>query len=605
MTSSDPDLSELANSKKYECVYDGCNRSYTSMGNLKTHLKAHQGKYDYKCDHEKCDKAFLSSYSLKIHRRIHTGERPYSCESDGCDKSFNTLYRLNAHKRVHTGETFDCEFDACSKQFTTRSDLKKHTRTHTGEKPYQCKIDGCGKAFKAPHHLRSHLVTHQPKDSATATGGQDEEGEGFMSSHELSEQTNNQSTSEGDATSTDLLTAFVNSPATQQLLESLSQESSNWLSTLVPSPGSTGSPTAALLSPVHSEMTSSQNIPSSSTVPLESTVTETEQMPVLAHQQLQTQYPPTSLPPSSTPLLPPPEPPPTQLSTLDITNALQALQVLSNTGALQSLLALSQFHNAVKHVTGSTPSPPPASYTGHSIPPGNNLPTSSGLSANQGMSSVANAFHSSDTSLLPPLGAGPHSSDVHPPLPMEVSPSLQSFPPPPNGSHNYPPLQSTHLMPSFSQPMFDSGIQSSLNTEASFGISQPTMMNSYDHYLDHGTQTLPIDLDALLASPVDTLTDHHMLSHTNIIGNSPQLPQQIPATLHQSTPTFPVSNLVPSSTASATKIDQASQTDASISCSSDAACCTMQIKTEKCSCCGCCSCDCLPCSNSNCKESKE
>lgn len=593
MSSSDPDLSELANSKKYECVYDGCNRSYTSMGNLKTHLKAHQGKYDFKCDHENCDKAFLSSYSLKIHRRIHTGERPYSCESDGCDKSFNTLYRLNAHKRVHTGETFDCEFDACSKQFTTRSDLKKHARTHTGEKPYQCKIDGCGKAFKAPHHLRSHLVKHQPRDSATATGGQDEGGEGLLGSHELLEQTNDQPTSEGDTTSTDLLTAFVNSPATQQLLESLSQEPSNWLSTLVPSPGSTGSPTAPLLSPVHSEMTSSQNIPSSSTVPLESTVTQTEQMSAIAHQQLQAQHPnvdPTSLPPtSSTSLLPQPEPPPPQLSTLDITTALQALQVLSNTGALQSLLALSQFHNATTHITGSTPSPSPANYTAHGIPPGNSLPTSGGLSTSQGMSSVANAFHASNAPLLPP---GP----PNPPLPMEVSPSLQPFPP----SSGYPPLQSTHLMPSFSQPAFDSGIQSSLNTERGFGMSQPTMMNNYDHHLDHGTQTLPVDLDALLASPVDTLTNHHMLSHTDIIGNSPQLPQQ---TLHQSTPNFAVSTLVPHSPASATKVDQASQTDASISCSSNAACCTMEIKKEKCSCCGCCSCDCFPCSNS--KEFKE
>lgn len=587
MSSSGPDLAELANSKKYECVYDGCNRSYTSMGNLKTHLKAHQGKFDYRCDHERCDKAFLSSYSLKIHRRIHTGERPYSCESDGCDKSFNTLYRLNAHKRVHTGETFDCEVDTCSKQFTTKSDLKKHARTHTGEKPYQCKIDGCGKAYKAPHHLRSHLVKHQPKDSASATGGKDgEEGEGLPSSLELSEQTPTPESGTTSITSPDVLTAFVNSPATQQLLESLSQDSSNWLSTLVPSPGNTSSPTAALPSPVHSEMTSSQDIPSSSTIP---TVTETEHMPALAHQQLQDpNVNPTSTSSSS------PLPPGPQLSTLDITTALQALQVLSNTGALQSLLALSQFTNAVNHIAGSTPSPSPANYTSHSIPPGNSLPTTGGSShLEQGMSGVANAFHSSDATLLPPLGAGPPSSDVIPPLPinMEVSSSLQSFPPP-NGSHNYPPLQSTHLLPNFT--VFDSGLQS---TEGSFGIPQPTMMNNYDNQLDHATQTLPVDLDSLLSSPVD-LTNHHLLSQTDFIGNSPQLPQQMPPTLHQTTQSFSVSSLVPHSGTLTSKVDQASQTDASISCSPSAACCTRTVKMEKCACCGCCSCDCLPCSNS-------
>ena len=150
--------------KLFECMYDGCDRRYTSMGNLKTHLKAHEGKFNFKCDYEACDKAFLSSYSLKVHRRIHTGERPYLCHESGCDRSFNTKYRLNAHKRLHSGDTFDCEYDNCSKQFTTKSDLKKHVRKHTGERPYHCDIDGCGKTFTASHHLRSHANIHRTFD---------------------------------------------------------------------------------------------------------------------------------------------------------------------------------------------------------------------------------------------------------------------------------------------------------------------------------------------------------------------------------------------------------------------------------------------------------
>ena len=121
--------------KKYECVYDGCDRTYTTKGNLKMHFKAHEGKFTHQCDFDGCDKAFLSSYTLKVHRRVHTGEKPYSCIQEGCDKSFNTLYRLRAHKRIHTGETFDCEHDRCNKQFTTRSDLKKHRRKHAGKRP--------------------------------------------------------------------------------------------------------------------------------------------------------------------------------------------------------------------------------------------------------------------------------------------------------------------------------------------------------------------------------------------------------------------------------------------------------------------------------------
>ncbi len=151
--------SEIEN-KQFECEYDGCDRKYTSKGNLKTHLKYHEGKFNYQCDFDDCDKAFLTSYRLKVHRRVHTGEKPYLCEEDGCEKSFNTKYRLSAHHRLHTGNTFDCEYDKCAKQFTTRSDLKKHARKHTGEKPYQCKVDGCGKSYSASHHLRSHTLRH-------------------------------------------------------------------------------------------------------------------------------------------------------------------------------------------------------------------------------------------------------------------------------------------------------------------------------------------------------------------------------------------------------------------------------------------------------------
>ena len=124
-----------ASPRRYECVYDGCDRTYATKGNLKMHFKAHEGKFRHQCDFDGCDKAFLSSYTLKVHRRVHTGEKPYSCVQDGCDKSFNTLYRLKAHKRIHTGDTFDCQHDSCSKQFTTRSDLKKHQRKHTGKRP--------------------------------------------------------------------------------------------------------------------------------------------------------------------------------------------------------------------------------------------------------------------------------------------------------------------------------------------------------------------------------------------------------------------------------------------------------------------------------------
>ncbi|XP_033218605.1 uncharacterized protein LOC117174056 [Belonocnema kinseyi] len=157
--STDPDTNQKHISR-YNCEYDGCSRTYSTVGNLRTHMKTHKGEYRFKCSDPNCGKAFLTSYSLKIHIRVHTKVKPFECNHSGCEKAFNTLYRLRAHQRLHSGDTFNCEETGCVKFFTTLSDLKKHIRTHTQERPYKCREKGCGKAFTASHHLKTHKRTH-------------------------------------------------------------------------------------------------------------------------------------------------------------------------------------------------------------------------------------------------------------------------------------------------------------------------------------------------------------------------------------------------------------------------------------------------------------
>ena len=601
-----PDLSQLVTSKKYECVYDGCKRSYTSMGNLKTHLKAHQGKYDYRCDHDSCEKAFLSSYSLKVHRRTHTGEKPYSCESDGCVKSFNTLYRLNAHKRVHTGQLFECEYYTCPKQFTTRSDMKKHTRTHSTEKPYPCKMDGCGKSFKAPHHLRTHSLKHQPRDATTGLSAMEAGGEerGEEDSPQSSTTTSSESSSIGAMPSE----SYAYSPATSQLLESLSQESTNWLASLLPTSGQALSGPISPLSvsssaPSSVGTTSQNNASSSSSVPPvpQSVVSQGENL--LAPSSTVPPLQPVS---TSVPEALPQPPPPLQANNLrltsEITSALQALQVLSSSGALQSLLNLSQLQSSVPPPNPLPNPPPPPSLHHPTAPVVNSLPVSypSDFSLPL-MSPITQLVEDlSRPAVSHDAGTGSHDTGIG-------SHDYVS------GSHDY--QQHSQSMPAFPQPTHtlynSSQVQQSINFSGDSSF-QPPLMHGYEDYLDHGTQTLPIDLDALLLSPYPAQTPPttHMSvssSHGNITGNSPRHHHHHHLGPHHSLggmpphttilPNFISSPSPPVPTPpSAAKVDQASQTDASVSCSTSC-CSSASVKSESCGCCGCCSCECGPCSN--------
>ncbi|NP_840081.2 zinc finger protein GLI1 [Danio rerio] len=133
----------------------------------------HGEKKEFVCHWKDCSREqrpFKAQYMLVVHMRRHTGEKPHKCTFEGCNKAYSRLENLKTHLRSHTGEKpYVCEHEGCNKAFSNASDRAKHqNRTHSNEKPYICKIPGCTKRYTDPSSLRKHVKTvHGPEAHIT------------------------------------------------------------------------------------------------------------------------------------------------------------------------------------------------------------------------------------------------------------------------------------------------------------------------------------------------------------------------------------------------------------------------------------------------------
>ncbi len=133
---------------RYQC--DACKKSYATFSGLSKHKQFHcetQIKKEFCCKY--CDKTYTSLGALKMHIRTHT----LPCKCQVCGKAFSRPWLLQGHIRTHTGEKpFQCPH--CGRAFADRSNLRAHLQTHSEVKKYSCK--GCSKTFSRMSLLVKH-----------------------------------------------------------------------------------------------------------------------------------------------------------------------------------------------------------------------------------------------------------------------------------------------------------------------------------------------------------------------------------------------------------------------------------------------------------------
>ena len=183
---------ELENnsSNKNGNIYDICYKSFSTIGNMKTHKMAIHGNYrPFICKYPGCNKKYSIENRFQVHMRTHLGIKPYICQI--CSKSFNEKGNLKTHLKFHLEfRPFKCPFcvktyktkghlkehiaiqhnlvkkfqcKSCGKKFGRTSALKSHIRAHNGEKKYKCKIDGCEKLFTEKGNMEIHYKRHLKK----------------------------------------------------------------------------------------------------------------------------------------------------------------------------------------------------------------------------------------------------------------------------------------------------------------------------------------------------------------------------------------------------------------------------------------------------------
>lgn len=151
-------LNHLPDGVQLKC--EPCGLPFTHQSTLDAHCKrSHSTNRAFICSI--CKKGFKSRNLLRGHQYVHTGQKTFKCVYDGCERLFSTIQNRNWHMRAHKQkENYVCQADGCGLRFTYAIELKRHevTKHNISMTTLSCTI--CHQIYFKKWQLSRHMKKH-------------------------------------------------------------------------------------------------------------------------------------------------------------------------------------------------------------------------------------------------------------------------------------------------------------------------------------------------------------------------------------------------------------------------------------------------------------